>query len=199
MHLELSIFIILLISVICILYYILIYRDESDLIQMKSNIDNDIYIVRDWPDSIHAANLLAKIKQNIYQLIDLLNSKKETEYKNYEPYIDNLNRKIKNCIISENSQYNPYTSYSVSKGEKLVFCLREKNKNATLHDINLLMYVVLHEISHIACTEYGHTDLFKNIFAFFTKIAVENNLYTKIDFENSPKIYCGMTIQASII
>lgn len=62
------------------------------------------------------------------------------------------------------------------------------------------MYVVLHEISHVACPIYdNHGPLFKKIFAFLTKEAVKLNLYEIIDFNTNPKIYCGMKITDSII
>ena len=61
------------------------------------------------------------------------------------------------------------------------------------------MYVALHEIAHIACPEYGHTDLFKKIFAFFVLVAMNIGIYKKIDFNYDPVDYCGLTITESII
>ena len=61
------------------------------------------------------------------------------------------------------------------------------------------MYVALHEISHLACKEIGHTQLFKDIFEFIVIQAIEINLYKKIDFEENPTEYCGMTLTSSII
>jgi len=81
----------------------------------------------------------------------------------------------------------------------LVFCLRSKNNKMKLHDINLMMYVVLHEISHIACPEYGHTDLFKKIFSFLTNVAINIGIYKRIDFKINPSEYCGLTITNSIV
>ena len=37
------------------------------------------------------------------------------------------------------------------------------NNNGNIHDTNTLKYVLIHEISHILCTEWGHTDLFLEI------------------------------------
>src|SRR5690242_13768680 len=44
------------------------------------------------------------------------------------------------------------TSYTENKGEQLVLCLREKmpkNGENQLHDINTMMFVVCHELTHI--------------------------------------------------
>ena len=61
------------------------------------------------------------------------------------------------------------------------------------------MYVTLHEMAHVACPEFGHTPLFKNIFLFFTQVAIDLNLYRKIPFDEDPREYCGLTISDSII
>jgi hypothetical protein len=83
----------------------------------------------------------------------------------------------------------------------LVFCmrLRQSKKIDKKHDINLMMYVVLHEISHIACPEYGHTQLFKEIFKYITQSAINLGIYSQIDFKSMPTEYCGMTITDSIV
>jgi hypothetical protein len=61
------------------------------------------------------------------------------------------------------------------------------------------MYVALHEISHVACPEVGHTELFKKIFHFITKIAINMGIYKKIDFAKNPVEYCGLTVSESIV
>ena len=107
--------------------------------------------------------------------------------------MDRQRTKIYEADINSNS-----TSYSVNKGEELVFCLRSK-RNKQMHNINLLMYVAIHEISHIACPEIGHTPLFKNIFSFFTNKAIELGLYKLHDYSLDPVEYCGMTLNSSIV
>jgi hypothetical protein len=61
------------------------------------------------------------------------------------------------------------------------------------------MYVVLHELSHVGCPEYGHGALFKKIFAFFAQCGIQCDVYKKVDFKRSPKEYCGLIISESII
>jgi predicted metal-dependent hydrolase len=113
-----------------------------------------------------------------------------------------LNKRIQNVVIMESSMNSVYTSYCVNKGEQIVFCVRSKMigpKNNRIHDLNLMMYVALHEISHVACPEKNHTPLFKKIFHFICEEAIELGIYKKIDFYNIPHEYCGMTITDSII
>lgn len=164
---------------------------------VQSYIDDQYYQVRDKDDAIKASNMLARIKENIMTLKNYLVENK-SKYEEMIPYITQLSEKIKGVVISESAENSNYTSYSVNKGEEIVFCLRSK-EDGRMHDINLVMYVALHEIAHVACPEYGHTDLFKKIFAFFVKIAIEINIYRKIEFNEDPMEYCGLTITESII
>jgi len=61
------------------------------------------------------------------------------------------------------------------------------------------MYVVIHEMGHIGCPEFGHTKLFKDIFKFFLEQSVEIGIYKPIDYRIKPKDYCGMTINEYIL
>jgi len=190
-------FIFLFLLVIIILIYIKLYPRNQ--IYVKSDIDNLDYLVRDLPDKQKAANMLARIRLNLINLSNYLYENKDVKYSENQEYIHRLHTKINYVEFSESSASSMYTSYSVNKGEQLVFCLREKSLQGDLHDINLIMYVALHEIAHIACPEYSHTELFKKIFAFFVLVAIDINIYKKIDFNEYPVDYCGLTIMESIV
>ena len=166
---------------------------------LKSPLDNDFYMVRDLPDKDTAVIMLSTIKLNIIKLNDYLVKNKDDKYKEYKPYIEQLNDRIQSVTIAESKESSSTTSYSVNKGEELVFCLRSKKEWNKFHNFNTIMYVALHEISHIACPEYGHGPLFKKIFAFITQVAIELNIYVHVDFNKSPEEYCGIYITESII
>lgn len=189
---------ILILSVlIMILIIIFLYVKTQGTTLVKSSINLKSYYVRDLPDKQDASNYLAKITKNIKILVEYLN-KHKNEFSEQKPYIEQLTRNIKNVIITENNGTSKYTSYSINKGEKIVFCLRSK-KTGQLHNFNLIMYVVLHELSHVACPEYGHTELFNKIFAFITNQAINIGLYSKINFYTEPEDYCGMIISSSVV
>ena len=168
---------------------------------VKSDLDGKYYLVRNVSDKQEGANTLAKIRQNILTLSSYLEKNKSAQqYARYGEYIDLLNEKADSIIIVESTQDSIYTSYSVNKGEQIVFCLRSRKLPNNLHDLNLLMYVVLHEISHVACPIYdNHGPLFKEIFAFITTTAIELGMYRKIDFANDAQDYCGLMITDSIV
>jgi hypothetical protein len=188
---------IILMCIIFLIIFLYLRREYNDIIYVKSDIDNQIYLVRNLPDKQQSANLLANIKRNINELSKYLYNNRD-EFDEYKLYIEQLDKNIKNMILMESSENSIYTSYSINKGEEIVFCLRTRTNNK-IHDFNLIMYVVLHEMAHVACPEYGHGELFKKIFAFLTIHAINIKLYKKIDFSNDPQEYCGMMVTDSII
>jgi len=77
----------------------------------------------------------------------------------------------------------------------IAFCLdTEKNSKGRLIDINTLMYVALHEVSHIATKSVGHNDEFWNNFKFMITEAKAINIYNPVDYKKQPARYCGMNI-----
>lgn len=187
-----------LLLVVVLITVIGIYiKTRVQLISVTSTIDNRSYRVRNLPDKQNAADLLARIRMNIMEFSHALYRKRnQAEYKNYVKYIDQLYNRIAWIELSENGDL-ASTSYSVNKGEKIVMCMRSPNNK--FHDINLLMYVVLHEISHVACPSYGHGDEFKTVFAFITQEAIKMGFYQKIDFNAISHPYCGISITGSIV
>jgi predicted metal-dependent hydrolase len=197
---KILIFILILIitSLSVYLYFHYTYPDMTYII---SEIDNKFYLVRNTDDKMQAANMLAKIRRDVLKLSEFLEkNKNKGKYAEYKQYIELLYQKAPNIIFVESTQDSQYTSYSVNKGEQIVFCLRTKRTGNEMHDYNLVMYVVLHEISHVACPIYdNHGPLFRKIFAFLTQEAIDLDIYDKIDFNTKPEDYCGMLISDSII
>jgi len=196
-------YVLIIILLILLVIYIL-YNYCCANIYVKSQIDGREYSVRPCSTQQEASNILAQLRQNMIALSDYLykqamQNNKNIHYVKYKNYITQLNNKIQHSIIEESTIYSRYTSYSVNKGELLVFCLRPKNDNNKLYDINLLMYVASHEMAHIACPEYGHPELFIEIFAFIVKQAIKINLYKYIDFDKNPVEYGGLLIENSVI
>jgi predicted metal-dependent hydrolase len=150
-------------------------------------------------NKVESANLLAMLVDRMYKLRNnLINNKKK--YQEYEQYIDLLEKNFNNerTYIYENIPDSDLTSFTINKGEELGFCLKSKI-TGKFHNINLLMYVAIHEMAHMACPETGHGDLFKKIFLFLTEKAIDMGLYTKINYEINNVEYCGMILSSSIV
>lgn len=187
------------ISIIVIIIYIFLILNKRKMVYVKSPFTNQSYLVRDDENKQDSALLLSKLIGNIFKFrTHLIKNKSKIEPK-YEQYIDQLSRNLtENTKIYENDGSEGFTSYSVNKGEELVFCLKSK-KTKKLHSLNLIMYVALHELAHIACPETGHTQLFKDIFAMFTREAIKINLYRNVNYNEDPVEYCGMILSSSIL
>jgi hypothetical protein len=76
--------------------------------------------------------------------------------------------------LQELSFYKGNKSYTINK-EKVFLCLKDKNNN--YYDMNTLIFVTLHEISHALCDEIGHTTKFNKIFDELIKKASEMKIY----------------------
>lgn len=190
------------IILIIFITFIIIYNYNINLYYKKiEGFDNKIYFVNDLPDSLDAANFLAKIMTNIRNLIDKIlkdfNENDKNDIKYYE-YIKNIKNKLDNLYVCENPLDNNYTSYTVNKGEKIVLCIRDK-KTKKLQDINDILYVAIHEISHIGCPEYGHTNIFNEINYYILKKAVDFNIYKYVDYFKVNKPYCGIELNSTIL
>jgi hypothetical protein len=193
--LILIIFILILFLIVYIFYNNTYSKDN--LINQLSTIDNQEYFVRNLEDRSSAANTLAAIKNNIIELVTHLNNN-ISQYNSEKEYINNLFIRTKQINIMETPDDEKNTSYTINKGEKIVLCLRSKILNE-IHDMNTIMYVVIHELAHVACPEYGHTPLFKKIFIFLLKEAKKIGIYTPIDYRKNPQDYCGMTINEYLL
>ena len=197
-----TIFIIFLLCFIFIFKYL--YYNEVCYVE---SFDQKSYLVRNLPDKKDAAKMLANIRTKLIIFIDelILEAEKEnleededTELIDNYQYIKMIQKRLPNSIIKESSANSEYTSYSINKGEQLVFCLRSKTNNK-LHNINEIMYVAVHEIAHIGCPEIGHTPLFKNINKFLLERAVEKGLYKFENYRKTQKEYCGITLTSNIL
>jgi|APGre2960657444_1045066.scaffolds.fasta_scaffold13978_2 hypothetical protein len=159
---------------------------------VKSSMDGKEYLVRSLPDKKEAANLLAQIIDRFQKLLKHLELTQSTDERTVR-VIKNLNVDA----ISEGSENSSYTSYSVNKGEKVVFCLRSRDKNNQLMDINTMMFVALHELAHISSKTVGHDTAFWTNFKWLLENAIQIRIYEKQDFKKKPVEYCGIQITDS--
>ena len=99
-----------------------------------------------------------------------------TENCSYEGTIleDIMTLQTKRRIQNEISLSKGNKSYTINK-EDIYLCLIDEN--GKYYDDNMLIYVLLHEISHSVCNEIGHTEKFNKIFHTFIQKAVELKIY----------------------
>jgi hypothetical protein len=174
---------------ICIYIY-LSKLEGFDLKCIISKVDGNEYCVREREKVDAAANLLARVTDKCKQLVKYAGEK--------YPDKDNIKRLVAGFNpkkISETLPTSTYTAYSENKGEKIAFCLNRKKKdNENLIDEHTLMFVAIHELSHVATKSIGHKSEFWDNFKFMLEIAKEAGIHNPVDYKMAPKEYCGMTI-----
>ncbi len=165
---------------------------SNEVIYVKSSVDNNEYLVRNLENKEEAANILAKLRIKLETLCHIMKEK----YPDDES-VSRMNERFNADNITESGKNNQYTSYSVNKGEKIVFCIRQKDEDESLVDENTLTFVAIHELAHIMTKSVGHTPEFWANFKRLLKMSVKNGLYTKEDYTASPKEYCGIKVSDS--
>ncbi len=188
----------ILISIVVIFIYIFLFINRNNVVYVQSKSGNKFLVHKDKLKK-EKANLLGEITENMFILKNHMIQNID-EFPNYKLYIEQLKENLseEKTIIYETDPSTNLTSYSVNKGEELSFCLKSK-KDGRIHDLNLLMYVAIHEMAHIACPEVGHGDLFKMIFRKFIEEAIKLGIYKKVEYSQNPVEYCGMILSSSII
>jgi len=182
----------LIIVAFCLLGYTHLEHLSNEVIYVKSDIDNNEYLVRNLKNKDIAANTLAILRKKLEKICDIMQKK----YPNDES-VSRMNERFNSDNITESGKNNQYTSYSVNKGEKLVFCIRQKDEDETIVDENTLTFVSIHELAHIMTKSVGHTPEFWSNFKRLLKEAVSHNLYKKEDYRSDPKEYCGIKVSDS--
>tara|TARA_Y100000389_G_scaffold202898_1_gene249646 strand:- start:7132 stop:7701 length:570 start_codon:yes stop_codon:yes gene_type:complete len=176
------------ISVIIIFMIIQKIDKDKDILEITSEIDNRIYIVRKLPDGKEAADRLAKINKNIITLLDSLNEKDRDG-------IATLKKRFNPDKLSETGLGAKYTSYSVNKGEEIAICVRQPNN--TFIDDNTVMFVVIHELAHVMTKSVGHTTEFWDNMAYLLERGEELGIYNPKNYKEHPVDYCGMEINTT--
>jgi hypothetical protein len=169
-------------------------KDKYEMAYVKSSVDSEKYLVRNMKDKEDAADRLAKIRSKLLRLMKHL----EQTY-NDRPFVKQIIRNFDANPerFTESTPDASYTSYSVNKGEKIFMCLRQRDEAENLVDDNILVFVALHEMSHIGTSSIGHTKEFWNHFAWLLEKAEAVNVYKYQDFAAHPVEYCGVFITDS--
>jgi hypothetical protein len=90
------------------------------------------------------------------------------------------------------------TAYTENK-KMMMMCMRRPD--GSTYDLNTLMFVTLHELSHIINDEWDHGIQFWRIFKFVLKCATECGEvcggYHPIDYSQVGMNYCGLNISTN--
>lgn len=108
---------------------------------------------------------------------------------------ENMIKKYNPETLFENKPTSQHdTSYVQNKGEKFAICLREKvSGQEKLHSMQMLKFVLLHELSHLSDDNYGHSYTFWRNFRILLQEA-ETIGYKSLNYAKTPENYCSLNI-----
>ena len=164
---------------------------EFQLKCIVSEVDGNKYCVRERKQLKNAVDLLAKTTMKCKQLVQYMH-KKYPDKDNVKRLVDGFNPQK----VMETLPTSSYTAYSENKGEKIAFCLGSDKKDLdNLIDQNTLMFVALHELSHLATKTIGHDETFWKNFKFILQESEKIGIYKPINYKSTATSYCGTTIR----
>lgn len=148
--------------------------DLMRFLKKKYHIDETDDIIASEPD--HA---IAVTRPNdLYNMVDHL-------LDNYDP----------DAIYETDNRYTTATSWTIGKGAETYLCLRDKSDPSKLVDENVLVFTMLHEISHIANYRgMQHDEQFWTVFKWIIYEATLAGVYVAEDYRARPVVFCGLTI-----
>ena len=205
--------IIIVILVVMLIYCILkdpVY-DYFTMTNIKSDIDGITYpVVSKYEDKQKASDLMAGINVFTRDMIQKLKATyidkdldpkfietpKEVEYRKGKEVTLILLKRYNSSSLKENEPETPdKTAYTINKGDTIALCLREKvsGKNE-FHDLEILKFVMLHELAHIITKELDHTQVFWTNFRFLLEFCEKNGIYTSANYFSKNSNYCGLPI-----
>ncbi len=173
--------------IVLFLFYIIYIKCNEHYV--RSPIDGKIYNVKKFENSEEAANMLANVNKNVTILLKHLKNRYGKEH----PVVKNLLNRFDPDVINEHipTFLDSQVAYTNNKGQSLNLCLRTMYSDSNdIHKINIIMFVALHELSHIGTDVKQHPPEFWQTFKFILKEAVDVGIYIPIDYSKHPTIYC---------
>lgn len=143
-----------------------------------------LYYVKRGPGQDFVADRLESLTKRLIQLLDAADDAFPAD-----PRIANVRARWSGSLseVSETGD----VAYSLNKRD-VSMCVR--GPNGTLESENTSMYVLLHEIAHIATDTYGHPPEFWTNFRWLLEVAEHLGMYTYEDFDAVPTTFCGRTL-----
>jgi len=187
MNIKINMAQLVMIMIIVYVSYRYMNSDWANLKCIIADKNGKRYCVRDRNNIDDAANLLASAVEIMKKLVNYVGKK----YPDDERVI-RLVKGFNAERISETLPTSEHTAYSENKGEKIAFCLNKKtNHDKKLIDLNTLVFVSIHELSHVMTESIGHKPEFWDNMKFLLENAVEIKVYTPVDYSVNNEVYCG--------
>ena len=156
--------------------------------QQVSEMDGKPHRVQcDYEDKETASNLLSVLNSTAEKLIQHLSSKYKDKKNDRGDMTRNLIRRYRGAdrLVETNPNNRLMdTAFTLDKGYLVSMCLRtSKDKNLSkFHEQNLLKFVFIHELTHIAANVQNHPPRFWEAFRWILTEASDIGLYVPKDY-----------------
>lgn len=166
---------------------------------VKSDIDNREYNVLDMSDKDTAADKLANVNKYNQTLINHMHGHCVDEPNSRTCILGGrLNRKYNPETLVENDPTDTKnTAYTEDKGRLIALCLRDRHSGEKkIHNDDIINFVSMHELAHVASVGYGHGPEFWSNFKHILKEAKDIG-YKPKDYNKEPEEYCGLIVTSN--
>lgn len=177
---------ILLVVLLCAVAAWVVLRPRN-IVMVHSAVTGKSYAVKKGADAQVMADRLATMELKVRELLDRASS-----IMPQDPRIVTIQRKW-NGTLAE-AEASDEVAFCVDKSAIHV-CLR--NSQGTIEDLNTSMFVVIHELAHIATTSYDHTTEFWANMRFLLELAERLGVYTYENYDTSQTTFCGHPLGSS--
>jgi hypothetical protein len=184
--------VIFLIIGICVIIY-LFYISRKKVYSQSCGLYFSVYKSKDATHDAQASELLCEVHKRTVKLIEHIGrkygqtSETYTRLKKYYQYTD-LTEAAKSETINK----------TMGPLDKIYLCI--ESKAGILYDINTIMFVQIHELTHVSIPNFSDTDhpeFFWDKNRQMIKDAIEAGIYSYVDYEKNPTEYCGMMINVN--
>lgn len=158
------------------------------MVWMRSSLTGKMYHVRNVPEAQQVADRLAALEQ---RLRDFLSAAEELAPG--DSRLANIRRRWRGTLgeVPDDTD----VAYTMGK-DAVAVCVRDR-QTGQLEPENTTMFVLLHELAHVATDKYGHDKDFWRNMQFLLELAERAGVYTFQNFDTSPSTFCGYDLSSS--
>ncbi len=157
------------------------------LVWVRAGANGKEYRVKPLPDAADAANRLAELELRLRSFLDAADRVRPGDAR-----LRNI-RDRWNGTLAE-TPGGKDIAYSIGK-DSVYVCIRDQA--GRLDDVNTCMFVLLHELAHLATDAWGHPAQFWKNMKFLLELAERVGSYAYQDFDAQVVTYCGSVLGGS--
>lgn len=159
----------------------------STMTHVRSSLTGKDYAVKKAPDAQAMADRLAELEHRLRRLLDGGEALAPGD-----PRLDAVRRRWDGTLSEV--QARDEVAFSIDKSSIHV-CLRDAA--GAIEDLNTSMFVLLHELAHVATADYGHSPQFWTNMQFLLELAEALGLYAYENYDTTATTFCGHPVGAS--